>query len=232
MQGAFERTDGAGDGGVHVGEGGRDDARSEGAGVELMVGVQDERDVEGAGRSVGWLGAIEHPDEVGSVREGLVRVDDGLALADAIEDGDDHGDLRGEPVGLAHVAVVGGVLLVGIVEGEQANGGTQHLHGGGVGGHAAEELDDAPVHGARGGKSGGKVRELVGRGQLAEPEEIGGLFEGGVGSELVDIDAAVREDTGVAVDPADGRRGGDNTFQTFGCDCCCHGPDLLRTMRH
>ena len=106
MQRAFERADGAGDGGVHVGQGGGDDAGGEGAGVELVVGVEDERDVEGAGGGVGGLFAVEHPEEVGGVREGAVGFDDGLAFADAVEDGDDHGDLRGEAEALAEVGVV------------------------------------------------------------------------------------------------------------------------------
>ena len=106
---AFEGADGAGDGGVDVGEGGGDDAGGEGAGVELVVGVEDERDVEGAGGGVGGLLAVEHPEEVGGVGEALVGFDDGLAFADAVEDGDDHGDLRGEAEGLADVGVVGAV---------------------------------------------------------------------------------------------------------------------------
>ncbi len=48
-----------------------------------------------------------------------------------------------------------------------------------------------------------KVLELHLRGQGAEPEEIGGFFKGGFGGELVDIDAAVGEHAGVAVDVAD-----------------------------
>ena len=50
-----ERADGAGDGGVNVGERGGDDARSEGAGVEFVIGVQDQRDVEGSGGCFGGL---------------------------------------------------------------------------------------------------------------------------------------------------------------------------------
>ncbi len=106
VQRAFEGADGSGDGGVDVGKGGGDDARGEGAGVELVVGVEDEGDVEGADRGVGGLLAVEHPEEVGGVGERGVGVDDGLAFADAIEDGDDHGDLRGEAVGFADVGVV------------------------------------------------------------------------------------------------------------------------------
>ena len=49
-----------------------------------------------------------------------VGFDDGLAFADAIEDGDDHGDLRGEAEGLADVGVVGAVGFVGVVDAEAA----------------------------------------------------------------------------------------------------------------
>src|SRR3981189_2102109 len=69
MEWALEGANGTGDGGVDVGEGGGNDAGGEGAGVELVVGVEDERDVEGAGGGVGGLLAVEHPEEVGGVRE-------------------------------------------------------------------------------------------------------------------------------------------------------------------
>ena len=46
--GPLQRADGAGDGGVHVGAGAGDDARGEGGGVELVLGVEDERGVHGA----------------------------------------------------------------------------------------------------------------------------------------------------------------------------------------
>ena len=125
---AFEGADGSGDGGVDVGEGGGDDARGEGAGVELVVGVEDEGDVEGAGGGGGGLLAVEHPEEVGCVRESVVGVDDGFDLADAVEDGDDHGDLRGEAVGLADVGVVRAVGFVGVVDAEERDGGAEDFH--------------------------------------------------------------------------------------------------------
>ena len=61
-----------------------------------------------------------------------------------------------------------------------------------------------------------------GVGEFAEPEEVGGLFEGGALGELVDVDAAVGENAGVAVDPADGGAGGDDAFQAFRCDSSGH----------
>ena len=77
--------------------------------------------------------------------ERLVGFDDGLALADAVEAGDDHGDLRGETEGLAEVSGVGGIFLVGVVDGGERDGGAEDLHGGGGGGDGVEEVDDLGV---------------------------------------------------------------------------------------
>ncbi len=106
VQRSLERTDGAGDGGVNVRESGGDDARGEGGGVELVVGVEDEGDIEGTGGGFGGLDAVEHPEEVAGVGERAVGRNDFVTLADAVVDRDDHGDLRGEVVSLADVGVV------------------------------------------------------------------------------------------------------------------------------
>ena len=45
---AAQRADGPGDGRVDIGAGAGDDARREGAGVEFMLGIQDQRGVHGA----------------------------------------------------------------------------------------------------------------------------------------------------------------------------------------
>jgi hypothetical protein len=48
VQRALQRADGGGDGGVHVAQGGGDDAGGEGGGVEAVLGVEDVGDVERA----------------------------------------------------------------------------------------------------------------------------------------------------------------------------------------
>ena len=179
MKGTFKSADGTGDGGVDVGQRGGDDARSEGAGVQLVVGMEDERNVEGACSGFGRLFAVEHPEEVCGVGERLVGVDDGFALADAVKDGDDHRDLGGEAIGFADVCVVAAVGLVGIVDAEERDRSAEDLHGRGVCRNAAEEVDDLWIEFAGGGKMLGEVSKLGGRGKLSEPEEIGALLEGG-----------------------------------------------------
>src|SRR5271170_787443 len=68
IRAAVERTlegaDGSGDSGVYVGKGGGDDAGGEGGGVQLVVGMEDEGDVEGARRSFRRFLPGEHPEEV------------------------------------------------------------------------------------------------------------------------------------------------------------------------
>ena len=152
VEGTLEGADGAGDGGVHVRQGGGDDARGKGAGVELVIGVQDEGDVEGVLVAVcGGLFAVEHPEKVAGVGEGGVGLDDGLALADAIEEGDDHADLGGEAEALAEIGGVGGVFFVGVVEGGERDGGAEDLHGGGGGWDGVEQVEDFGVEMTGGG---------------------------------------------------------------------------------
>ena len=222
VQRALERADGAGDGGVNVGEGGGDDAGGEGGGVQFVVGVQDEGDVESAGGGLGGLFAVEHPQEVAGVGEGAVGRNDFEALADAVVDGDDHGDLRGEVVGLAHVGVVRVVLFVGVVEAERRHGSSQHLHRRGGGGKGAQQVDDALVEGAGQGQLRREFAQLEFAGQAAVPEQVGGLLEAGVLGQLVDVDAAIGEHARFSVNPADSGVGGNNSFKTLTSDSSGH----------
>ena len=58
--------------------------------------------------------------------------------------------------------------------------------------------------------------ELARGGELAIPEQVRGFLERGMPGELVDVDATVGEHAGVAVDEADGRRRGDDAFESLG----------------
>ena len=77
---ALQRADGAGDGGVDVGEGGCDDAGRKGGGVQLVLGVQNQRQVHGRVGGLGGLFAVQHPQEIGRVGEGPIRRNNSLPL--------------------------------------------------------------------------------------------------------------------------------------------------------
>ncbi len=78
---------------MHVGKGGSCHARGERGGVELVVRMKDQRDIEGAlgGRS-GML-SVQHQQEVGGVGKGVIGLDDRMSFADAVVGRDDHGNL-------------------------------------------------------------------------------------------------------------------------------------------
>jgi len=52
-------------------------------------------------------------------------------------------------------------------------------------------------------------------GKNAVPEQVGAFLEGRLLGQFVDVDAAIREHTGISIDPADGGVGSDDSFQTF-----------------
>jgi hypothetical protein len=56
-------------------------------------------------------------------------------------------------------------------------------------------------------------RQLVG--QDAVPEQVGGLLEGRVLGQLVNVDAAIGQDARLSVDPADSGVRRNNSFQTL-----------------
>ena len=186
--------------------------------------MQNQRDIERPGGRFRGLDAVQHPQKIGRVAQRAVGRHDLLALADAVVNGHDHGDLRGQVVGLAHVGVVGVVLFVGVVEAERRNRRAQHFHGRGRGRKAAQQVDDPLVERPRQSQLGGKFaqRELVGKD--AVPEQIGGFLEGRVLRQLVDIDAPIGQHARLSIDPANSGVRRNNSFQTLTSDSSGHHP--------
>ena len=119
--------------------------------------------------------------------EGGVGLDQRPALADAIVEGDQHGDLRGEPEALAQVRVVGVVRLVGVVAAQRGDRRPQDFHRRHVFGKGAQQLDDLRIDDARLGQFLAKGIQLSGFGQPAVPEEVSGFLEVRLLGELVDV---------------------------------------------
>src|ERR1700722_14970860 len=63
----------------------------------------------------------------------------------------------GEGEGFADVGVVAAVGFVGVVDAEERDGGAKDLHGRGVGGDAAEKVEDFWIEGARGREVTGEL---------------------------------------------------------------------------
>src|SRR5580658_7901882 len=59
------------------------------------------------------------------------------------------------------------------------------------------------------------------------PQQVGGLFIGGAFRKLMDIDAAIGENSGLAVNPANTRVGSDNAFESLSSYSSRHSFQML-----
>ena len=211
VQRPVERGDSGGDRRVGVDLRGADRAHRVRGAILLVVGVEDEEDVEGLRQprvglvpDLGHL--VEHREEVLGVAEVVVGIDVGQPEVVAVRERRERRHLRDQP-DRRHVALLGIVdLLRARVEGrERADRGEQHPHRMGVVTEALDELLDVLV-------DEGVVDDVVlpalelGRGgQLAEDQQVGDLDIARVLAELLDRIAAVLEDARLAVDVGDRR---------------------------
>ena len=128
MEGAFKSADGAGDGRIHVAEGGDGDAGAESAGVHAVVGVQDVGNVEGVSGIGGGLLTAHEVEEAAGLAEVGADGGHGQALAVTMVGGDDEGHLSAESKGA--FAVQSGILVIAakVETAEQRDGGAQYGH--------------------------------------------------------------------------------------------------------
>src|SRR5256885_6659630 len=67
-----------------------------------------------------------------------------------------------------------------------------------------------------------QLAEFAARGQIAEPEQVAGLFKIRVIGQFVNVDTAVGEDALITVDVTDPRIRGNNSFESFSGLCGSH----------
>ena len=190
-----------------------------GGAILLVIGVEDEQDVEGAGQGgVGvepGLGHLpHHRQEVGCEVEGVVGVDEGHAHREAVGGGGQGGHLGDEPDDLAATRVgIEDLLGVEVERRQRRHRRHEHPHGMGVVVEALQETLSYVLVDI------GVVCDLVapgvevgGRRQLPVQEQVGDLEIVGMLGEFGDLVAAIAQDPGVPVDEghrALARRGGD-----------------------
>jgi len=130
------------------------------------------------------------------------RAEQSPALADAVVDGHQHGDLRGQIVALAHVGVVRVVFLVGVEKAQRRDRRAQHLHGRCRAGKVRSisimrwSIDRASVNcdwNSRSAKCWAGCRSKAGRWSPRRSND----------GQLVDIDSAIGQHARISVDPAD-----------------------------
>ena len=213
---ALQGADRAGDGRVDVGQRRHDHAGGEGAGVEAVLGVQDQDQVHRPDLVGRRLGPLHHVREVPG--EALVddRLDERPAVPQPVDRRDHRGDLRRQPDAGAVRAVGADVLGGRVVAAGDAHRAAQGRHRRHARRQALEEVADLR---RERGVAAERVVEGVqlrrGR-QLPLEQQVGDLLEAAVLGEIVDAVAAVKKHALLPVDEADRAVGGHHSLEALG----------------
>jgi hypothetical protein len=184
-----------------------------GGAVLLVVGMEDQQLLQGDHGVVAHLVALRrhrehHREEVLDEIERVVGVQERLTDRLLVRVRGDGRQLRHQAQDReVHLVGVVGVVAV-LVEGRQrANGRRQRAHGVGVLRERVEEALGVLVEERVLADAEAELVELGPVGELAVDQQVRGLEEGGDrdGDQILDRDAAVPEDAGLAVDEGDGR---------------------------
>ena len=214
VQGAGQGVDAGRDRVEEVRLGRTDEPHRRGRAVLLVVGVQDEEQVEGLGdRRIDLVGlgrvAERHAHEVLDERERVVGVH--VRLADALLVGHrgDGGHLgqqaHGRHLDLGGVEGVETVLVEGA---ERRDRRAEHRHRVRVAREAVEEGAQVFVQHRVTANPLLEGRQLVSSRELAVDQQVGDLGEGRLLGQLVDGVAPIAQDAGVTVDVGDGALAG------------------------
>ena len=212
VQRALEGADPGHHGRVHVAERGRGDPRGEGRCVQLVVRVQDERDVERPRRERRRTVPGEQQQEVRRVTERRIGIERAAAGVQPAPRRHQAADLRGQP----HRLPAGGgrrrVVRLGIRVREGRHQRAQRVHGAG-GRQAAQQPQRRFRQPAGRGEVRPQVAQLRARRESAAPEQVAHLLETGLPRQIVDVVAGVGQHAPRAVDVADRGRGGHDPLQ-------------------
>src|ERR1700730_1937026 len=211
---AVQRGNSGGGGGIGIDVRAADAADGVGGAILLVVGVQDEENVEGMfERGIGLItrarGAEEHVQEIAGIAEFVVGINEGHAERMAIGKRRNRGHFADEAVNLQFAGFrVENILGVGIKGGKRGYGGDHHAHGMGVVVKAVHKLLDDFVDEGVVTDAAGPIFQLRGGGKFAVEEEVGGFKVGAFFGEILDGIAAITEDAGIAVDVGDAANAG------------------------
>ncbi len=198
-----------GNAGKGVGPGGTRQTHGGGGGILLMVGMQDQNPVHGAGQNrvdlVGFGHAREHHGQkVFRVIQVIARINKGVTLSVFVGPCRNGGNFGNQAHG-REFAVFGNGNVAGVrVEGrERANRTTQDGHGVSIAAEAVEEIADLLMEQRVVGQRGGKGVILRFVGQFTIEQEVDHLFVGCVFRQLGNGVATVQQNALIAIDKRD-----------------------------
>ena len=212
VQRPLEGANGADDGRMDVGQGRGRHAGRKCRRIQLVVGMQDQRDVEGVSGETGRALAGEHVQKVGGMAEHRIRLDRSSAGVHPAHRRDERAELRGQADGLAMVGVRGTVGRIRIVVTECRRERPQRIHQVAFR-QRPHQTDDGLRQRARRGELGLEIAELRAGRQPMVPQKVADFLERGVARQIVNVVAAVGEHAAIAVEMTDGGGRRDDIFE-------------------
>ena len=191
--------------------------------VQLVIRVQDQRDVERARRQRIRPVAGQHVEKVRGVPERRIRLDRPAAGLHPPVGRDEAPQLRRQPHGLSIVRLRRVIRRVAIVVTERRRQRPQRVHA--IGGRQLlHQPQDRLLQRAAGCQLRLQITELGPVRKPPVPEQVTDLLERRSPREVVDVVPVVREHTAIAIEIANRRRCGDDVFETsFGLRFGRHG---------
>ena len=206
-----QRTDGRRHGRVNIGKRRRRDARRKCRRIQLVLGVQDQRNIEGSRHHlIGFL-AGERVEKVRGEPQFRIARHHRLPLAQPIETGDDGRGLRHQLHGFLRGGSGLDVVGIGIRKRQHRNRGAQHMHRRAFR-IALQERFDLRRNRAIRHQRGLQLIELRLLGQLAVPQQVDDFLERGVLGQRLDTEALVAEQSRIAIDKTQPRFRRDDSF--------------------
>ncbi len=184
-----------------------------------MLGVQDQRHVQGPHVVRPRFLAAEHPEEVGGVAQVRAGGHGFHASAQTVLGRHGRRDLGRQPFGLAQVGLVRAFLGLRVVVGQDADRGAQHVHRVDGGRQDAQQVEQGVRQTAGGRQASLEAGELEAVRQLAVEQQERHLIEARVFHQFADRVAAVAQP---AFDSGNGRFTGDDPLQAGGINRLAH----------
>ena len=182
---------------MHVRLGGSDDAGCERGRIEIVLGVENQRDIHHLGVQLAGLLARHAPQQVRSQVEIRIGIDRRLTLTTHLAVADDRGNLCEQSFGLAHLSLGRVVLAIGIDVREQRYAGAQDSHGMGViragftARDFADHFQDPAINGAHRHEFVLEALQFVSRRLVTHEQHVCDFFKRRVLSEVGDLIPAV-----------------------------------------
>jgi hypothetical protein len=226
MKRALQRPDGPDDRRVHIGQCGRRDAGGECGRVQLVIRVQNQRDVKGAHGQFGRPLARQHVQKVRSVPERRMRVHRRTAARHPAPRRDECRHLCRQADRPALVRQNRSIASVWIVVSQQRGQGAQRIHA-----VAFRQRAHCPHDGirqfARGDECRLQIAELAAVRQPAVPQKKAHFFERRATfriRQIVNVVSLIREHAAGAVQKTDRGLSGHDVFEAgFGFHVSRHG---------